>query len=288
MAALSVRPNGAEDVGYNAPDYPVRTRDGDLIRFVGYAAACHWHEDFELLLPVQGGLNYFVNGARVYVPEGCAIFVHSRRLHYGYAHAQQDCRYRVLLFHPSWPGRFAPVAAAVDHLSADGSADDLLLTPEADGAALAHIRAVCKGGGAENVLAALAHCAALTSLLCRRVADAERADGADDVEWQALRRMTGSVMAHYAGKVRLSDVAAAGAVCRSRCCRIFRDRLNQTPNAYLTAYRLDRACDRIRGGAQITEAALSSGFDSTSYFSETFRKVFGLSPSRWRDALQRK
>ena len=102
MAALSVRPNGAEDVGYNAPDYPVRTRDGDLIRFVGYAAACHWHEDFELLLPVQGGLNYFVNGARVYVPEGCAIFVLSRRLHYGYAHAQQDCRYRVLLFHPSW------------------------------------------------------------------------------------------------------------------------------------------------------------------------------------------
>lgn len=72
MAALSVRPNGAEDVGYNAPDYPVRTRDGDLIRFVGYAAACHWHENFELLLPVQGGLNYFVNGARVYVPEGCA------------------------------------------------------------------------------------------------------------------------------------------------------------------------------------------------------------------------
>lgn len=100
--------------------------------------------------------------------------------------------------------------------------------------------------------------------------------------------MTGSVMAHYAGKVRLSDVAAAGAVCRSRCCRIFRDRLNQTPNAYLTAYRLDRACDRIRGGAQITEAALSSDFDSASYFSETFRKVFGLSPSRWRDALQRK
>ena len=35
MAALSVRPNGAEDVGNNAPDYPVRTRDGDLTRSVG-------------------------------------------------------------------------------------------------------------------------------------------------------------------------------------------------------------------------------------------------------------
>ena len=288
MAALSVQPNGAENVGYNAPDYPVRTRDGDLIRFVGYAAACHWHEDFEVLLPVQGGLNYFVNGARQYVPEGCAIFVNARRLHYGYAQANRDCRYRVLLYHPSWLGRFAPVAAAVDRLASDASADFLLLTPEADGAALEHIRAVCADGGAESALDALAHCAALTAQLCRRVSGAERADCADGTEWQALRRMTGFVMAHYAEKIRLADIAAAGAVCRSRCCQIFRDRLNQTPNAYLTAYRLDRACERIRGGERITDAALSCGFDSASYFSETFRKAYGTSPSRWRDAVQRK
>ena len=78
----------------------------------------------------------------------------------------------------------------------------------------------------------------------------------------------------------LFQAAAAGSVCRSRCCAIFREKLHTTPNAYLTRYRLGRASGMIRAGFTITEAALASGFQSASYFSEAFARHYGDSPRK--------
>lgn len=38
----------------------------------------------------------------------------------------------------------------------------------------------------------------------------------------------------------------------------------------------------MQKGAAITEAALACGFQSTSYFAETFRKHYGMTPREFR------
>ena len=133
---------------------------------------------------------------------------------------------------------------------------------------------------AGNALLTLAKCAELTEAVRTH---AERNESDDlRAEWVILRKMTGYIQGHYAETVTLDQIAAAGAVCRNRCCILFRENLGCTPIEYATRYRLDKACELLLGGNSVTEAALSSGFHGASYFAEVFRRVYGKTPTQYR------
>ena len=113
-----------------------------------------------------------------------------------------------------------------------------------------------------------------------------KADHTPDPDWIVIRQMTGYIQNHYQEKIRLEHVAEAGIVCRSKCCQLFRDKLHTTPMNYVIRYRLEKACDLIRNGYSITDAAFSTGFQGTSYFSETFRKEYGFTPTAYVRSLK--
>ncbi len=56
----------------------------------------------------------------------------------------------------------------------------------------------------------------------------------------AIWKMTGFIQDHYDLKITLSDIAAAGSICRSRCCELFSKYIGQTPNTYLVRYRIQK------------------------------------------------
>jgi AraC-like DNA-binding protein len=65
--------------------------------------------------------------------------------------------------------------------------------------------------------------------------------------------------------------------------RVFREATATTPQGYLLKLRLGRAMRALRSSdASITDVALASGFGDGNYFSYTFRKQTGLSPSEYR------
>lgn len=288
-AQLSLGPDGGERLAYNAPDFPVRTAKGDLSSFYQYSAACHWHRDFEFLLANSGGLDYFVNGRIVHVGQGQCIFVNANRLHYGFSSARTECLYSVLVFHPSVLGEPPlPPARYAARLSADAQRDYLLLDPgdAIGGAAIEIVRGICRTCDRAQPLYELdvqGACGRLLALLWQSLKPEARTEPTVPI-WSTLRAMTGYLQEHYAQPVRLADIAAAGAVCRSKCCRLFREYLNATPIEYLNRYRLEKACGLLRDTQlSITETAHSCGFDSASYFAEMFHRSYGISPSAFRN-----
>ncbi|HTV17636.1 MAG TPA: helix-turn-helix domain-containing protein [Polyangiaceae bacterium] len=65
--------------------------------------------------------------------------------------------------------------------------------------------------------------------------------------------------------------------------RVFREATATTPHDYLVKLRLCRAIHALRASdASITDVALASGFSDGNYFSYAFRKLTGMSPSRYR------
>ena len=283
-AQLDLNKDGTERVAYQGAAFPVRAVNSCLSVFQGYAASCHWHRDLEFLLVCEGALDYFVNGEIVHVSRGQAIFVNADRLHYGYSPAYTECLFSCLLFHPSLLGDAAlPSSRYLAGLAADGQADALLLSPEnePDREALRLVAAIlenCRAAAPYYELDVQADCIRLVKALCLRLS-AGALDAAPDAAWQTLRRMIGYIQERYTEEITLPDVAAAGAVCRSKCCELFRERLGVSPMAYLGRYRLERACDLLRGGGRnITEVARACGFGGASYFAEQFRRVYGMSP----------
>ena len=275
MAGIVRRSDGSEILAYNCPDFPVRAGAWRLSGYASYMAECHWHPDFEVFVADDNDCDYYVNGQTVHLARGDGILVNGGRLHYGFSAAHQECSYRYAVFHPLIFDGTAPIAAAIDRLTADNSNDWWRFTAQ-DAAAHAAINCMCGFTGAEDAFLFQAAAAQLLHLAIQR----NTTSGTADPDWAVLRRMTVHIQRHYTGHVLLADIAAAGNVCRSRCCAIFREKLHTTPNLYLTHYRLARASELIRAGSSITEAALSSGFNSASYFSEAFTRCYGASPRR--------
>jgi AraC family L-rhamnose operon transcriptional activator RhaR len=69
--------------------------------------------------------------------------------------------------------------------------------------------------------------------------------------------------------------------------RVFREAMATTPHDYLVKLRLCRAMRALRGSdASVTDVALASGFADGNYFSYSFRKQTGLSPSEYRQRVR--
>jgi len=216
----------------------------------------------------------------VHVPlrKGDAILVNSGRLHFGYSEKGQECHYGYAVFHPDFLGYNSVIVSILERLASDGNPDYFLFTPEdEDGhAAIEAIRFICDHDTVQEALAIQSACAGLLNRVYRRSASD---DLTPDPDWVIIRAMTGYIQAHYQETVQLSMIAEAGAVCRSRCCELFRCKLGVSPLVYVNRYRLEKACGLLRDGKSITDAGFSSGFQSASYFSETFRKFYGCTPS---------
>ncbi|UCD74494.1 MAG: methylated-DNA--[protein]-cysteine S-methyltransferase [Phycisphaerales bacterium] len=70
----------------------------------------------------------------------------------------------------------------------------------------------------------------------------------------------------------------------ARARRYFKAHYGMTFHAYHRARRMGRALKEIRGGGDLLETGLNSGFDSSSGFREAFARVFGTPPGKGRDA----
>lgn len=282
MQQLKLNPDSSERLEYTMPDMPVRIGGDPLSIFQDCAAACQWHDDFELLMPVDCEMDYFVNGRSVHLKKGACIFVNARRLHYGYSAQKRDCHYRFIVFHPSIFGALPPVERALRDLCADESADHWLFEASSEAGMLFDELYHC--AEAEDALRVVAKCAELVSLAID--ASAVQKTPGTGADWATLRAMTGYVQAHYTEQIRLEQIAAAGAICRNRCCILFRKRLGCSPIEYVTRYRLEKACALLSQGTSVTEAALASGFNSASYFTERFRRYYGATPKIYRHGLE--
>ena len=90
---------------------------------------------------------------------------------------------------------------------------------------------------------------------------------------------------HYAESSSVHDVAGAVGCSPYHLCRRFRRETGLTMHAYRECLRLRRALielDDRRG--DLTGLALELGYSSHSHFTVAFRRMFGLTPSRYSSA----
>ncbi|WP_054000352.1 AraC family transcriptional regulator [Ahrensia marina] len=82
---------------------------------------------------------------------------------------------------------------------------------------------------------------------------------------------------------KVEDLARAASMSRSSFARIFAEKVGLPPLAYLTQWRLERACAALRQGVEpISGIAQASGYGSESAFGLAFKRQLGISPGRYR------
>ena len=98
--------------------------------------------------------------------------------------------------------------------------------------------------------------------------------------------MVSYIHTNYKERITLADIAAAGHVSKRTCGTLFLTYQNKTPVEFLTDYRLRKSIELMKhSDLSILEIGLSVGFSGASYYAETFRKCFGISPAAYRKTL---
>jgi AraC-like DNA-binding protein len=83
-------------------------------------------------------------------------------------------------------------------------------------------------------------------------------------------------------QISLKEVAREACLSRYHLHRAFTRVFKQTPHAYLTGLRLEKAHAFLKTGRTVTEACAEVGFSSLSSFSRLFSGRYGLPPSSVR------
>lgn len=64
---------------------------------------------------------------------------------------------------------------------------------------------------------------------------------------------------------------------------LFNKMLNVTPYEYLIQYRLQKATNLLNDATlNVTEISEIVGFNNVTHFIQTFKKVYGISPKKYR------
>jgi AraC-like DNA-binding protein len=303
MERLRVREDGCEEVQYTSPNLPVYSVLWRLSQFPGYAADCHWHQDLEFIIVLDGEMAYHVNDRIYPLRAGDGIFVNTNRLHFGSAgeHGFAECVFHSMLLHPSLLRAHPYIENRfVNPLLYDSRFDTLLFSasggagsPEADwrGRAFERIRRLAEltlQTPDESALEVQSQFCGLMALLYANTAAPERDAGDSEKivpyrDDRTVKQMLIFIQKHFSEKITLGEIADAGMVCRSKCCRLFKQALKKSVFEYLLHFRIRQSLSLLANGeASITEVALASGFSAASYYGEIFKRIIGISPGEYR------
>ena len=85
----------------------------------------------------------------------------------------------------------------------------------------------------------------------------------------------------------VGDITSGLGISRSLLHIKMKNLMGISTGDYIRKKRLDMACRLLRDGYNVSETAYRSGFSGPNYFSKTFKKHFGTSPTEWLVAAER-
>lgn len=288
--SVNVMQDLSEIVPYDEAGIPLYVRQDQLNRYPDKKALCHWHEDLEFIRVTSGEMGYYINGKHLVLKENDGVVVNTRQMHYGSSIDQKDCSFLCILIHPAL-------------FSANRTLYRKYISPLLDSQAAEFMYLDSRKPEQARILNAISQAAALKEgakpgyeleiiglffmiwkdLFQMMEAQSPFPSGNGSPEAKLQKDMVSFIYQHYTEKLTLASIAAAGGVCRSKCCQIFKKYLSQSPIDFLNAYRLEVSSLLLKNTEKsITDIALECGFNHSSYYTELFVRAYGCTPRQFR------
>lgn len=247
----------------------------------------HWHDEIQFVLILQGEALFQINEEKLVIGEGNGLFINSGCLHMAEEKNLSGCVYICLNVSP--------------HFVLSQELYTTYVYPYIQATNLPYVYLDANELWAKNILDAIIKInqwiqqkslyyeidisVQLTLIWQNLIINGFQLeyDQAEMVKSQRMKQMLNWIHLHYAEKIRLDDIAKAGQLSRSECCRYFKRVLKKTPLSYVTDYRIQKSLILLQQAeSTITEVAYQVGFNSTSYFIDQFRKSMNMTPLAYK------
>ncbi|MFJ8247942.1 helix-turn-helix domain-containing protein [Peribacillus asahii] len=247
----------------------------------------HWHEEIQFVLIVKGAATFQINEEKLVVREGNGLFINSGCLHMAKENNQSGCIYICLNVSP--------------HFVLPQELYTTYVYPYIQATNLPYLYVDANERWGKNILEAIVNInqwiqqkspyyeiditVQLTLIWQNLIINGFQLEynQTEMLKNDRMKQMLNWIHLHYAEKIMLDDIARAGQLSRSECCRYFKRVLKTTPLNYVMDYRIQKSLSLLQQAEfNVTEVAYQVGFNSTSYFIDKFRKSMNMTPLAYK------
>lgn len=242
--------------------------------------AFHWHENIEICQTVHQNMDYVIGGKFVHTQPGDIVVIGDHTVH-KFLPAENGttikllqmqhqllvnarCRMQPIKVHitkaelDEHPQIAELVAILFDVIENEGIVKVTDENPISQCAALTLYAALMKYFPAEHM----------------EVNKGERKEFYDIVEY---------INKHFTEDISVQGIANAMYMGRSKLSRIFTQYAGTSLNTYINGLRISKANELLNAGADVTDAAFESGFQSIRTFNSVYKKIVGVTPSEYKN-----
>lgn len=253
---------------------------------------CHWHNEVELLLVLEGSATLRVNNRSYTLNKGCIALIPPSALHTAVQQQGLPFHFNAIVFHPDLLRSIAGDAAqrCLDPLLCQRDAPAPVLSPT-DGAwhaelwaALTQICTVYEQKPAAYELLVKAKLYEACYLLCANTALPQAKPAVDaDYRVEQAKEMMLYIRQHCDSSLTLAQMAAHFHISRGHLCRFFKEMTNQSPMEYVNYTRIQLSAEQLLHSTdEISRIAATAGFNNISYFNRIFRRYMLQTPTQFR------
>ena len=257
----------------------------------------HIHSAVEILLITDGQFRVHSENTEQLATVGEAVLFRPNTIHRIYQESENGCYY-VLKLHPSViSGLLTEDRAATYllHLSLFNEDAQIVWSEEScDALGITALRdrliSEAEGNRYGSELACKLFGVEILLILLRQIGQS-RASDATSVEQneQLAKRMYDAIVyinKHYAEEITVEECSRRLYMSYSYFSRKFKEITGKSFKSYLTATRINHAEKTLLSTEKpITQIALECGFNNLAYFSATYKKLKGVSPSAVREQV---
>lgn len=266
-------------------EFPIAAYDDDI---QGTEVPWHWHTEWEMIRMIEGTAVVRVNDAQLQVQAGNFVFINTNALHTVQRYNDKPCRLHSVVFHNRLVG------GAIDSVFQRKYVQPFLenevfsyyfvdskkkeyqsIIDKFDGAFLAMQEEkagyeLCVRENLSNIMLTLSE----------YVDKKERRSKQSERNYERVQGMLSYIHDNFANEITIDDIAGSVNISVSETLRCFKKMIGDTPIQYLRKYRLQSAKTMLQSeDISVAKAAELCGFHDMSYFSKSFKKEYGTTPS---------
>lgn len=279
---------------HGTEEFPM-SMDEQIVSHKQCGMVMHWHYEIQIALVTVGSVRFRTPAGEFLLHTGEGIFINSSCLHEAVPTEDVDSIYICVNFHPQLIFGHSRSMLRRDYVDpllhcAQMQAIPLYQKPwhREICALLAKLAQVNNASeyGYEIAMQMILQEIWLILLTNNRhlIEDSASITFSDKQRMKALQQF---IHKNYMDRITLADIAEAAHISRGECCRLFKRMLQSTPFLYLISYRVSQSVKMLSTTSlSIAEIAFQTGFGSSSYFTECFKKEMRCTPLEYRKQLR--
>ena len=245
----------------------------------------HWHEEIELLYPLNGESTIQIEGQKYQISNKHLTVIDSRQVHSTYTYSDTSM---FICIHISrkYMEKYLPdldmyqIHCIPDKITDEQFPEYLSVCKQMEQLTRLYIEDVSAYlMEAEGIiLQILAH---LIRFFSVRVVSND--NSADKLTLKRIRNVITYVEDHFREPVSLHDIAGHLGLGKEYFCRFFKKNMGISFLQYVNEVRVSHIYqDLIRTDAPVSELAEKNGFSNQKLFNRTFKEIYGCTPSSVR------